>query len=111
MQMQSKDNACTKEINVFYKTYFFKSELNTQGCDNRNKKSRENSKNDHFQKQDFRWDTGDSKLLLAIINFLEILFHYEQILLLVMHYEYNDINDDEKGIHYVDQEDMSFNEK
>lgn len=50
MQMQSKDNACTKEINVFYKTYFFKSELNTQGCDNRNKKSRENSKNDHFQK-------------------------------------------------------------
>lgn len=51
--MQSKDNTCAKEISVFYKVYLkvsFESELNTQGCGNRNKKSRENSKNGNFQK-------------------------------------------------------------
>lgn len=51
--MQSKDNAYAKEISVFYKVYLkvsFESELNTQGCGNRNKKSREDSKNGNFQK-------------------------------------------------------------
>lgn len=46
--MQSKDNACTKEISVFYKVYLKVSLILKGG--NRNKKSRENSKNGSFWK-------------------------------------------------------------